>query len=89
VQDFDTAKRHVGMVLTQYDPDSSAAKKEFRSIKDYQKKVATLRSVCSNHLRAWVASLVHHVTMRPATSTDTAQSALLRIPWQCSSDVCM
>jgi hypothetical protein len=45
LQDFDTAKRHVGMVLTQYDPDSAAAKEEFRGIKDYQKTVSQLRLV--------------------------------------------
>ena len=50
MQDFDAAKRHVGLVLTQYDPDSEPAKKQFRSIKDYQKRLAKLRMVRFAHI---------------------------------------
>jgi hypothetical protein len=45
VQDFDMAKRHYGMVLTQYDPENERGKKEFKAIKAYQKSIAKLRKV--------------------------------------------
>lgn len=39
------AKRHYGMVLTQYDPENEQAKVEFKAIKKYQKEVAKLKAV--------------------------------------------
>jgi hypothetical protein len=51
LQDFDTAKRHVGLVLTQYDPDNDAARVQFKGIKEYQKKIGQLRVARS--LQAW------------------------------------
>ena len=45
VQDFDTAKRHIGMVMTQFDPDNEAASALFKSIKEYQRMVTKLRKV--------------------------------------------
>jgi hypothetical protein len=50
LQDFDMAKRHYGMVLTQYDPENEVGKREFKAIKAYQKDIAKLRAVCPSLL---------------------------------------
>ena len=44
------AKRHYGMVLTQYDPENERAKDDFKVIKKYQKKVAKLKAVCLHRI---------------------------------------
>jgi hypothetical protein len=50
-QDFDLAKRHYGEVITKFDPDNQDAKALFKKVKDLQKRVAKVDTVCYATLR--------------------------------------